>query len=73
MNKQIEKAKQAVETPSKAKKLKFTKTYKQQLELNEALVEKTKRLLGIKGYYTNLEEKVIETKRSSSAIMNFTE
>jgi hypothetical protein len=35
MNKQIEKAKQAVETPSKTKKLKFTKTDKQQLALNQ--------------------------------------
>jgi transposase len=57
MNKQIEKAKQAVETPSKTKKLKFTKTDKQQLALNQELIEKTKKLLGIKGYYTNLQER----------------
>lgn len=62
MNKQIEKAKQAVEKPSKTKKLKFTKTGKQQLELNEDLIEKTKKLLGIKGYYTNLEEKTASNK-----------
>lgn len=62
MNKQIEKAKQAVENPSRTKKLKFTKTGKQQLELNEALIEKTKKLLGIKGYYTNLEEKTASNK-----------
>jgi len=59
MNKQIEKAKLAIETPSKNRKLKFTKTNKQQLELNEELIEKTKKLLGIKGYYTNLQEKVV--------------
>lgn len=62
MNKQIEKAKQAVEKPSKAKKLKFTKTNKQQLELNEDLIKKTKKLLGITGYYTNLEEKKVSNK-----------
>lgn len=30
------------------------------MELNEELIEKTKLLLGIKGYYTNLEENVID-------------
>ncbi len=58
MNKQIEKAKQAIDKPSKAKKIKFTKAGKQQLELNETLIEKTQRLLGIKGYYTDLEEEI---------------
>ena len=62
MNKQIEKAKQAIEKPSKTKKLKFTKTNKQQLELNQELIEKTKTLLGIKGYYTNLEEQTADNK-----------
>lgn len=62
MDKQIEKAKQAIEKPSKVKKLKFTKTGKQQLELNEALIEKTKKLLGIKGYYTDLEEKIVSNE-----------
>jgi transposase len=62
MNKQIEKAKQIVETPSKTKKVKFTKTNKQKIELNEALIEKTKKLLGVKGYYTNLEEQTADNK-----------
>lgn len=62
MNKQIEKAKQVVEKPSKNKKLKFTKTNNHQLEINEELVEKTKKLLGIKGYYTNLEASVADNK-----------
>ena len=57
MNKQIEKAKQVIKQPSKSKKLKFTQTGKNKIELNERLIEKTKKLLGIKGYYTNLEEK----------------
>jgi transposase len=62
MNKQIEKAKQIVEKPSKGKKLKFTKTNNHQLEINEELIEKTKKLLGIKGYYTNLEASVADNK-----------
>lgn len=62
MNKQIEKAKQVIEAPSKSRKQKFTKSNKQQLELNEDLIEKTKKLLGIKGYYTNLEEQMVDNK-----------
>lgn len=62
MNKQVEKAKQVIKTPSKTKKLKFTKTNKQKVELNEDLIEKTKKLLGIKGYYTNLEERTVDNK-----------
>ncbi|WP_434980276.1 IS1634 family transposase [Daejeonia sp. YH14] len=62
MNKQIEKAKQVIESPSKTRKTKFTKTGKQQLELNEELIEKTKKLLGIKGYYTNLEATIADNK-----------
>lgn len=58
MNKQIEKAKQVIVLPSKSRKQKFTKTNDRKLELNEELIEKTKKLLGLKGYYTNLEEKI---------------
>jgi transposase len=62
MNKQIEKAKQTIEMPSKTRKVKFTKTSKHQLEINEELIEKTKKLLGIKGYYTNLSEDIANNK-----------
>lgn len=62
MNKQIEKAKQVIQVPSKSKKLKFTKTKDQKMELNDELIEKTKKLLGIKGYYTNLEEKIADNQ-----------
>ncbi len=62
MNKQIEKAKQVVEKPYKGKKLKFTQSNNQQLVLNEGLIEKTKKLLGVKGYYTNLEESIADNK-----------
>ncbi len=53
-------AKQVVEKPSKRKKIKFTKTNNEKLEINEVLIEKTKKLLGIKGYYTNLEASVAD-------------
>lgn len=59
MKKQIERAQQTIAHPSKAKKLKFTKSVNQSMVLNEALIEKTKKLLGIKGYYTDLKEEVV--------------
>jgi hypothetical protein len=62
MNRQLEKAKQVIEQPSKSKKLKFTKTRNQKTALNEELIEKTQKLLGIKGYYTNLEESAADNK-----------
>jgi transposase len=58
MGKQIEKAKQVINHPSKGKRLKFVTTKDENRELNEKLIEKTTKLLGIKGYYTNLEESV---------------
>lgn len=62
MNKQIEKAIQTIEKPSKSRKTKFTKSNNQKLELNNELIEKNKKLLGIKGYYTNIDEKTIDNK-----------
>lgn len=57
MEKQIQKAKQIIKNPSKNTKTKFTKIVgKNQLEINQKLINKTQKLLGIKGYYTNLEE-----------------
>lgn len=63
MEKQIEKAKFIIENPSKNKKLKFTKTNGQDIiELNQKLIDKTKKLLGIKGYYTNIDESEINNQ-----------
>lgn len=62
MEKQIEKAKPVIAKPSKSKKLKFTRTKGQEVELNDALIDKTHKLLGIKGYYTNLEASVADDK-----------
>ena len=59
MEKQIEKAKYIIDNPSKNKKLKFTKASGQQLLLNQKLIDKTEKLLGIKGYYTNVEESIV--------------
>ena len=58
MEKQIEKARTIIETPSKSKKIKFIKTTGEQIVLNHALIEKSLKLLGIKGYYTNLDENI---------------
>ena len=62
MEKQIEKAKQVISKPSKTKKTKFTQTKGQIIELNELLIKKTQKLLGIKGYYTDLEPSVADNK-----------
>lgn len=62
MEKQIEKAKQLIDKPSKSKRLKFTKSKGEELFFNQALVDKTNKLLGIKGYYTDLEEQTISNQ-----------
>jgi len=56
MEKQIEKAKQIITQPSKNRKVKFTQTENEKITLNQSLIEKTTKLLGIKGYYTDLDE-----------------
>lgn len=58
MEKQIEKAHYIINNPSKSKRLKFTKANGQNIELNQQLIDKTQKLLGIKGYYTNLEASI---------------
>lgn len=58
MEKQLEKARVIIDTPSRSKKVKFTKTTGGQVGLNLALIEKSNKLLGIKGYYTNLDESI---------------
>lgn len=56
MEKQVERAKLIIEKPSKNKKVKFIKTNDQKIGLNQPLIEKSQKLLGIKGYYTDIEE-----------------
>lgn len=62
MEKQIEKAKLAIKNPSKRKQLKFTRANNTGIELNEELILKTQKLLGIKGYYTDLEENIMNNQ-----------
>jgi len=62
MEKQIEKATFIIHNPSKNKKLKFTKSTGQKIELNQKLIDKTQKLLGIKGYYTDLEEATADNR-----------
>jgi transposase len=59
MEKQIAKAREILQHPGKTKKVKFIKTTEAKDQLNTELINKTNILLGIKGYYTNLDEKTI--------------
>lgn len=81
MEKQILRAEYLVEKNSEGKRTKFlllkqtkktgkkrTKGEKKVYELNTTLIEKTKLLLGIKGYYTNLFEK--DEKLTNQDIIN---
>ncbi len=57
MEKQIAKATILLKYPTKAKRTKFVKSKtRTSFELNKTLIEKTKKLLGVKGYYTNLNK-----------------
>jgi len=66
MEKQITKAEKLLKNPGSIKRVKFISSQGQEYALNTSLIEKTKLLLGIKGYYTNLadtevnDQKVIE-------------
>ncbi|OGM99758.1 MAG: hypothetical protein A2817_00890 [Candidatus Yanofskybacteria bacterium RIFCSPHIGHO2_01_FULL_39_8b] len=55
MNKQIKKAESHVRTPGKMRCAKFVSASADTVSLNEALIAKTKKLLGDKGYHTNLK------------------
>lgn len=56
MNKYIKRAEGLVQTPGKMRRAKFVSTIADTVSLNDALIEKTKKLLGVKGYYTNLKD-----------------
>lgn len=62
MDKQLKKAQNLLKTPTMAKRTKFVKSKtKNNFELNNELIAKTKHLLGIKGYYTNLPPNVSDS------------
>lgn len=54
MNKQIEKARRQVAFPGKMRRAKFVSTEGGEVSLNEVLIAQRRKLLGVKGYYTNL-------------------
>ena len=62
MERQIEKAREAIKTPARNRRLKFVKASNSKMELNESLIEKTRKLLGLKGYFTSLEEDIVSNK-----------
>lgn len=61
MERQIIKAKNIIKNPSKNTKAKFVKARNEQLIVNQELINKTSKLLGIKGYYTDLDESEVPT------------
>jgi transposase len=56
MNKQIKKAEVHIQTPGKMKRAKFVQATTGKVSLNEALIARNKKMLGVKGYYTNLKD-----------------
>ncbi len=63
MEKQILKAQTILKSPSKNTKAKFVRTHNEELKLNEDLIQKTTKLLGIKGYYTDLNEQELPSNK----------
>lgn len=56
LNKQIAKAKRQVEKPGTMRRAKFVTVAGEKPTLNESLIATRKKLLGVKGYYTNLKD-----------------
>jgi transposase len=63
MEKQILKAQTIIKSPSRNTKAKFVKAHNEELKLNEELIQKTTKLLGVKGYYTDLNEQELPTNK----------
>jgi transposase len=63
MEKQILKAQTIIKSPSKNTKAKFVKAQNEELKLNEDLIQKATKLLGIKGYYTDLNEQTLSNSK----------
>jgi transposase len=63
MEKQILKAQTIIKSPSKNSKPKFVKAHYEALKLNEELIQKNKKLLDIKGNYTDLKEQSLHTSK----------
>ena len=63
IEKQIEKARKIVEGTTSAKRAKFLSITTKNKQLNQALIDKAKSLVGIKGYITNLPTKEVSNQR----------
>jgi len=71
LNKQIKKAEEFVAKKSSGKRAKFVKKLsKEAVELNKALIEKHKLLLGIKGYCTNITESDLSNEETIARYYN---
>lgn len=62
MEKQINRAKSLLTQPSKVRRIKYLKSGDSKMVMNEKLIEKTTRLLGVKGYYTDIEDSVADNE-----------
>ncbi len=60
MQRQIDKARELLQQPSKIKRVRYIKTQDSKTTRNEALVEKTERPLGVKGHHTDIEAGVVD-------------
>lgn len=60
MGKQLERAKSLLNQPSKVRRVKYLKSGDGNMKLNEKLIEKATKLLGIKGYYTDIDEAIAD-------------
>jgi len=56
ISKTARQAENHVQYPGKMKRAKFVSTTVNTVSLNDALIARTKKLLGVKGYYTNLKD-----------------
>jgi hypothetical protein len=62
MKKQIIKVEKLLKNPGSIKRAKFISSQQQFYALNTSLIEKTKQLLVIKGYYTNISRMEISDR-----------
>jgi len=60
MDKQLQRAEALLREPGKISRVKFLKTGEREPTLNTELIERTRLLLGVKGYYTDLGEEVAD-------------
>jgi transposase len=63
MQKQIDRANYLVATGEPGRRAKFIAKEHGTFTLNQPLIQKTRKLLGVRGYYTNLPEKLINDKQ----------